>query len=418
MGRVYLGAGIALDYTSIRPLSPDNSLHQRGNGSDVNILMTHPSAELYGSDRMLLITAAALARRGHMVTVVVPTEGPLVGKLEAAGAKVYIADVPVLRKSDMKPVRLIRMLWSVLRSQIPIRHIFQAAKPDVVYTNTIVQPWWILAAKMHFKPCVVHVREAENNVSKIITIGLSLPLLCGNIIVCNSRATRAQLPFLSRVRKDIRVVYNGKDWSAYGGARDYLTEAFARTARLVVIGRLSPRKGQDVAIRALSVLVANGYDAELTLVGDVFPGYEWFEQELVELCAGLGLTDRVAFAGFRDDIRPALARTDIAIVPSRVEPFGTVAAEAMAAGVFTVAADVQGLAEVVQDGVSGVLFPVGNSRALADRCAWAIDNQDKAARLAKQGADEVGKRFTLESYERNIVEVLEGPWSQRRPKAT
>ena len=51
-----------------------------GGVAEVNILITHPSAELYGSDRMALLTLRALVKRGHAVTAVVPADGPLLGQ--------------------------------------------------------------------------------------------------------------------------------------------------------------------------------------------------------------------------------------------------------------------------------------------------------------------------------------------------
>jgi len=73
-------------------------------------------------------------------------------------------------------------------------------------------------------------------------------------------------------------------------------EADSRRSRATeLIGRLSPRKGIDVAVRALGILVENGIDASLTVAGAIFSGYEWYEQELSELVTSLGLDDRVHF---------------------------------------------------------------------------------------------------------------------------
>ena len=77
--------------------------------------------------------------------------------------------------------------------------------------------------------------------------------------------------------------------------------------RLTVVGRLSPRKGQDIAVQALAEIISTGADATLTLVGGVFPGYEWYEHELKQTAAKLGLADRVKFVGFQEDIRTVLA---------------------------------------------------------------------------------------------------------------
>ena len=86
--------------------------------------------------------------------------------------------------------------------------------------------------------------------------------------------------------------------------------------RLLFVGRLSPRKGPQVALATLQELLGRGIDARLGLLGSVFEGYEWFEAELQATVAEQGLADRVEFLGFRADIWPYLADADVVLVPS------------------------------------------------------------------------------------------------------
>lgn len=379
----------------------------------MKILLTHPSADLYGSDRMALVALRALVRAGHSVTAVVPTDGPLIGVMTDAGAHVSVEDTAVLRKSALSPRGLVRLLATVLRSVPTIVRIVRRTAPDVLYANTIVQPWWILAARLGRCPVVVHVREAEERAPYLVRALLYSPLILADVVVCNSRATRAELgAVLPALARRSVVVYNGKDWSSYrssGTAR----RGDHEPARLTVVGRLSPRKGQDIAIRALAGLTVAGHEAVLTLVGSVFPGYEWFEDELRKEAAGLGVADRVRFVEFQQDIRPALDETDIAIVPSRVEPFGTVAAECMAAGLLTIVTDAQGLTEIVEDGRTGLTFPVGDHGALADRCVQALSRTPEVVAMAAAGQRHVNEKFGLDRYEREIVAAIESTGASR-----
>ena len=120
-----------------------------------------------------------------------------------------------------------------------------------------------------------------------------------------------------------------------------------------------------------------------------------------------GVLDRVVFVGFQADIRPVLDAADIAIVPSRIEPFGTVAAECMAAERLTIAADVQGLTEIVNHERNGLTFQSGDHHALAQRCVWAIENPQQAATLSAVGARDVNDRFGLDRYQQQIVTAIE-----------
>lgn len=375
----------------------------------MRVLLAHPSAELYGSDRMALVAVRALVQRGHSVTVVAPADGPLLDHIRQCQATAVIADIPVLRKSDLRSTALIKLAWRVAVAQRCIGRLIRSADPDVVYVNTIVQPWWILGARLRRRRIVAHVREAEEQLPLALAKLINAPLLLTDAVLCNSRATKRAIDSaVPSLRTRTRVLYNGKDWSDYHFARESPAPRHPdRPLRLTVVGRLSPRKGQDLAVRALGEIVAAGIDATLMIVGDTFPGYEWYEHDLLQLAGDLGLTERVRFTGFQTDIRPILAGTDIAIVPSRIEPFGTVAAECMAAGLPTIVADVQGLSEIVEDGCNGWTFAPDDSGDLAQRCLWAIRHPDESTKIAARAHGDVLERFSLEQYEAGVVATLE-----------
>lgn len=109
---------------------------------------------------MALLAVSALVKRGHTVTVVVPSDGPLVGKIRECQGNVIVAEIPVLRKADLRPLRFVTLLLRVARSQLRILRIVRSVDPDVVYVNTIVQPWWIAGSKLlQRRRVVVHVRK-------------------------------------------------------------------------------------------------------------------------------------------------------------------------------------------------------------------------------------------------------------------
>ena len=151
-------------------------------------------------------------------------------------------------------------------------------------------------------------------------------------------------------------------------------------ARIVLLGRIQPLKGQDVAIRALA-LMDPATRPLLVLAGGVSPGRDAFAAGLHALVGSLGLDGDVEFAGPLD--RAATARTlasaDLALMPSAAETFGLVALEAAACGTPVVAARTEGLVDSVREGVSGVFVdsrdPGDWARAiralLADRAGLA-----------------------------------------------
>ena len=370
-----------------------------------HVLYCHPGAELYGSDRMAARTVEALIEAGMTVTVVLPNGGPLVTMLEAAGARVSIVDVPVLRKSLLRPANLGRLIAGMPRTLAGLVRVIRANSVDTILVNTITQPWWILAGRIARKPVATHVREAESSINRLVQIALVSPVAASQLIVCNSSATRDHVVrnTLGSKRKTV-VVYNGKDWTPY------FRRSFAGLSdpvRVLFVGRLNARKGPDTAIEAIAELQRRGIDASLTLAGSIFPGYEWYEEELRDLAHRLGVTEACRFLGFVSDTEPLYENADVVIVPSRAEPFGTVAAEAMAAERPTVVSNVQGLVEIVNGPEVGLVFEAGDSAGLADRLQTLVAEPELAARLAVQGRRSVLQRFSVDQYSTAMVGLLQ-----------
>lgn len=384
----------------------------------MKVLLTHSSAEMYGSDRMAAEAAGALVSAGHAVSVVLPWDGPLGERMRAEGAQVRLLDVPVLRKSDLRPRGFLALVAKLVRTTPSMWGTIREVRPDVVYVNTVTQPWWLVLSRLSRLPSVTHVREAEPQLPRVVASALMLPVRLSDMVICNSRSTQREVTRAVPVpENEIQVIYNGKDWTRYEVAEEERGEPDPQASlTILVVGRLSPRKGQDVVIRALGSLVSLGVKADVRLAGDVFAGYEWYEQELEDLATSFGVRDRVEFLGFVEDIQPELARADIAIVPSRIEPFGTVAAESMAAGLFTIVADVQGLTEIVTDRQTGLTFPSGDDGQLALRCLWVVQNPHEVRCIRAAGRDDVRHRFTTEKYRAQIVSAIEGVVSPRSSK--
>ncbi|MEM2971277.1 MAG: glycosyltransferase family 4 protein [Candidatus Bathyarchaeia archaeon] len=134
---------------------------------------------------------------------------------------------------------------------------------------------------------------------------------------------------------------------------------------LLYVGRLVPEKGLDILIKALPIVLSKGIPAKIVVVGDG-PQRDEYQQ----LADNLGLHDKVFFAGHVDDwtLRALYRVADVTVVPSRFEPFGIVALEAMAAHCPLVVTACGGLNEIVDHEGTGLKVPMNNPEALA----WAI----------------------------------------------
>jgi glycosyltransferase involved in cell wall biosynthesis len=148
---------------------------------------------------------------------------------------------------------------------------------------------------------------------------------------------------------------------------------------LGVVARFDPMKGQRHAVEAMRRIAEHRPDAAMVMVGR---GDLRKSVQRQARAAGLG-PDRVIFAGQRDDIPAVMSAIDVLLIPSDFgESFGLVAVEAMANGKPVVAFDVPGPAEVVGDGVAGLVVPRGDCSALADAALRLLQEPGLYARLA------------------------------------
>ena len=155
---------------------------------------------------------------------------------------------------------------------------------------------------------------------------------------------------------------------------------------------LTPRKGIDVAVEAMHELEAMHVDAELTIAGVPGKGHEAFAAKVRERSEHLK-HNCVRWLGWVDDTKSLLAESDVMLLPSRTEGLGQCMAQGMAAGRPVVGSNVGGIPTLVQDGKTGLLFPAGDAKALADRLKRLAENRDEVRRMGQEA-----RRFVLDVY--------------------
>jgi glycosyltransferase involved in cell wall biosynthesis len=147
-------------------------------------------------------------------------------------------------------------------------------------------------------------------------------------------------------------------------------------ALALALGRLHRNKGFDILLDAMAQVPR----LHLWLAGE---GEE--RAALEARAARLGIADRVAFLGWRDDVAALLGAADMLVSSSRHEPLGNVVIEAWAAGVPVIAAASAGPRALIRDGESGLLVPPENAEALAAALRRLAADRDLRARLAAAG---------------------------------
>ncbi len=182
--------------------------------------------------------------------------------------------------------------------------------------------------------------------------------------------------------------------------------------RILMLGRLSPWKGQNVFLDAFAGAFPNG-GASAVIAGEALFGEESYGAQLREQVRRLGLDEFVEFTGHVDDTRSLIESSDIVVHASTsAEPFGQVVVEAMALGRPAIASNAGGPAEIITDGVNGLLIEPGNSADLAEAMRQLAADNEMRVSLACAARDRA-REFTPSRIGAEVHDVYDRLVGQR-----
>lgn len=279
-----------------------------------------------------------------------------------------------------------------------------------------------LAARLLGVPSLIHLHETGLTIPRPISkLYNGAVLLSGHRVVALGHYLRPSFSHLPGAGSKIAVIHNGIDLSRF--RPESRGEQFRRELGLPervplagYLGRLDPRKQVEDFIQAAALALARLPEARFVVVGDVVePDKLGYKQGLWKLAGRLNLGERLIFAGSRGQVPQVLAALDLLVLPSRAEPFATVLLEAAAAGRPVVATAAGGTPEIVQDGVTGRLAPVGRPEALAQAMVHLLSDRELTARMGAAARERAESMFDQRRFADEVMnlyrEILDG-WSR------
>jgi len=195
----------------------------------------------------------------------------------------------------------------------------------------------------------------------------------------------------------IAVIHNGVDARRFAMSRDArraIRHALGFTEAdsvLSMVARFHPGKGHRVLLEAMRQLLPVYPKLKLVCLGEGEG-----EAEVRALCEDLGLANCVRLAGYQQNVPEWLAAADINVLPSFYEGLPLTILEAMASGVASVASNVGGIPEAIQDGVSGLLVPPGDSHRLAEALSLLLCDPPTCVRMGHAARERLLQSFVLE----------------------
>jgi glycosyltransferase involved in cell wall biosynthesis len=346
--------------------------------------------------------AAGLAQRGHAVTVHTRRDDAALPERVTTRDGYDVAHVsagpPVpLPKDDLLGhmpafAAALRAGWSVRPPDVVHAHFWMSGLAAVEAAGRLLSPVPVLQT-FHALGSVKKRHQGAADPSPPARIALERRL-CGAVshVLATCTDEVFELRRLGLASDRVSIVPCGVDTRVFtpGGP------VAPRTGRprLLVLGRLVERKGQDDAVRALAAVP----DAELVVVGGPPPDSLARDPEVRRLrgiADSIGVGDRLVFTGAvaRADVPAWVRSADVVLAVPWYEPFGITPLEAMACGRPVVATAVGGLVDTVADGVTGDLVPPRDPAALGEVLAALLADDDRRAAYGAAGVQRARSRY-------------------------
>lgn len=358
----------------------------------LTIVQILPELEEGGVEGETVDLAVYLARQGHR-SIVISGGGRLVPLLEKNGC-IHVHWSSIGKKN-----------FTCLPYLVRIRNFFREERVDVVHLRSRLPAWigylaWKSLPVLQ-RPSLVttfHGFYSINAYSRIMTKG-------ERVIAVSDTVKQHILQNYSIDASRITLIHGGFSVEEFNPAeigeervemlrQCWLSEHKGKKVVLLP-GRLTSWKGQEVLIKSLSLLEDD--TVVCLLVGDTREN-PVYTRKLEDLIEKSGLKDRVVLTGHCSDMPAALLLADVVVSASSTQPeaFGKIAIEAMAMERAVIATAHGGSLETVCDGETGWLVPPRDSAALAEALAAALDDPDRCRRFGRAGRQRVLSLFTAD----------------------
>jgi glycosyltransferase involved in cell wall biosynthesis len=295
--------------------------------------------------------------------------------------------------------------WRYLAHRQALRRLLRAERPDIVHSNDLPTHQMVSdAARGLGLPRICHHRYVYERVAIdwFNKFGAEQHLFVSRALMdelCD-RSERLRASRRATIHDGVPLPSRPTD-DQRRSARQRLG---LPCGRLIVTfaGRVIETKGVEELLRTWATLApAWGERAELVIVGEDLDGNGRYRREMQALSEALGGPAR--FVGFQEQVGDWLLASDLAVVPSRVEPLGNATLEAMAYALPLVACAVGGIPEMVTHGHNGLLVPPRAHEQLAAAITRCLEDAELRRRLGEEGRRRCEADFSLQAQTAALV---------------
>ena len=398
------------------------------------VLYLDHTGKLGGAEFALARLMRSLDRNIVDPVVLFAEDGAAVRLLRDTGVESHVLEmggqVLKARKDSLKALAILHpgRFFGLLAYSYKVARFAKERKVQIIHTNSLkAHVYGGLAGWIAGIPVVWHIRDfidrsylPQAAVVCIRTLARFIPSYV--IAVSNSVMEKLHLGGSHKVSPTDQagerpsakpgnlaslVVHDGlSDGELVDRDDEEFSKQWPETVRIGIVGRLAPWKGQHVFLEAAAALLKAGHKVRFKIVGAPLFGEDDYEKELHELVKSLGIAEQVEFMGFQSDIPAVLRDLEILVHASTsADPCPNTILEGMAAGLPVVGSNGGGVPELIVDGETGLLVPMGDSQGLASALKSLLDDPLRARRMGHGGYLRVRRDFTAARVARQVEGV-------------
>jgi glycosyltransferase involved in cell wall biosynthesis len=361
---------------------------------EMKILQVSSATSIGGGEIHVIELCQSLLARGHAVHLAVRPQSPLIDRLDSPEVTFYC--LPLRNSLDVSSAR--RMSRIIRHEQIDIVHAHVSRDYLVcAAAQRLAGRGQLVLTRHHYLPV------KENWVYR------RMFRQAGSVIAVSESVRQGLIASLNLPPDRVVTIPNWVNLDEYRDLPDpqQARAHFNLQTRLAVgmVGQIIPAKGQEEFIRAAARLASWRDDVVFLIVGEEPDKQHRFTKHLRRLASELKLGERLRFVRWVENLPWLFAALTVMVVPSWFEAFSITLIQAMAAGVPVIASGVGGPAEIVTDGVTGLLVPPRRVEALAQAINDLLDDSDLRARLSAAAREEVQRRFEREAVINRIESI-------------
>jgi len=361
--------------------------------AEIRLYSVAPYNDLTGAPISSLKHAESLRSQFGSVCLVLPKAGGLVDRAAALAVPVLVLPV------ENRGLRSHLFRWSIFQDIAAIlgsrwryyrglcRELRRVPGLVHVQSRASIAPLALLAARRCHCPSVLHIREIAMP-SKRDCLWAWLLSKCASAVVCVSDGIRQG--YGEGIRRKARVIHNCMPLPSPRDPPQY------PVPRILIAARMGYPKGYDVFLEACRILRDEGVGFTAEMVGGWHSSEQ--HQEALAYVREHQLESMIEDCGVVGDMAPVYARADILTLPTRWDSFPRVVMEAMCYGIPVVASRVDGVPEMVDDGVTGFLVPSEDAAGFATALRRLIEDKALRLQMGEAGRKRAARLFAPDTY--------------------